>query len=70
MVESPQVKVLWEFGIHTLSLVYSNCPDIVVFLKRDDASIVLLEVSCPADMNAVDKEEEKMAKYQTDAIDV
>jgi len=59
VVESLQVKLLWEFDIHTLSLVYNNCLNIVVFLKRDDTSIALLEISCPADMNVLDKEEEK-----------
>jgi len=64
VVENVQVKILWDFGIHTLSLVGSNRPDIVVFLKGDTAGILLLEVSCPADMNILVKEEEKMVKYQ------
>ena len=43
--------------------VSCNRPDIVVFLKQDQR-ILLLEVSCPADVNVVEKEREKIRKYQ------
>jgi len=35
-----------------------------VFLKGDVNHILLLEVSCPADVNIAEKEGEKIAKYQ------
>ena len=41
-----------------------NRSDLVVFLKQDQR-ILLLEVSCPADVNVIEKEKEKVGKYQT-----
>ena len=64
VMENRQIKILWDFGIHTLAAVGSNHPDIVVFFKGDTTGILLLEVSCPADMNVLMKEEEKITKYQ------
>ena len=64
VVENEQAKILWDFGIQTLTTVGSNHPDIVVFLKECTTSILLLEISCPVDMNILMKEEEKITKYQ------
>ena len=64
VVENEQAKILWDFGIQTLTTVGSNHPDIVVFLKECPTGILLLEISCPADMNILMKEEEKITKYQ------
>jgi len=63
-MENARVKILWDFGIQTLAAIGSNCPDLVVFLKKGTTSILLLEVSCPADVNILSKEEEKISKYQ------
>ena len=63
VVENSKVKTLWDFGMHTASPVSSNRPDMVVFLMDDGGKILLLEVSCPADVNVIDKEREKIAKY-------
>ncbi|XP_065896282.1 uncharacterized protein [Dysidea avara] len=64
VVENEQAKTLWDFSIQTLTTVGSNRPDIVVFLKEGTTGILLLEISCPADMNILMKEEEKITKYQ------
>ena len=40
--------------------VSCNRPDIVLFLKQDQR-ILLLEVLCPADVNVVEKEREKIS---------
>jgi len=47
-----------------VSLVASNCPDLVAFLKEAPKKILLIEVSCPADTNIFGKEAEKITKYQ------
>ena len=57
VVENKQIKILWDFGIHMLAAIGSNHPDTVVFFK---GGILLLEVSCPADMNVLMKGEEKI----------
>jgi len=64
MVENTWVKILWDFGVTTVSYVASNRPDVAVFLKEAPVKIPLVEVSCPADINVIDKEVEKVSKYQ------
>jgi len=64
VVESARVKILYDFGIATVSLIVSNRPDLVVFLKEAPKKILLIEVSCPADINVFEKETEKVTKYQ------
>ena len=58
------IKILWDFGVITVSQIQSNHPDIVVFLKEAPEKILLIEVSCPADTNVADKEGKKVEKYQ------
>jgi len=64
VVENAKVKILWDFGIVTVSLVVSNRPDLLVFFKEAPNKILLIEVSCPADTNIFVKEAEKITKYQ------
>ena len=40
-----------------------NNPHIVIFMKNDHC-ILFLEVVCPADVNVLSKEDEKISKYQ------
>jgi len=46
-----------------VSPIACNQPDLTVFLKGDVNHILQLEVSCPADVNIVEKEGEKIAKF-------
>ena len=62
VIENAQVKVLWDFSMVTDARISCNRPNIVVFLKQEKR-ILFLEVSCPADVNVVEKEEEKVQKY-------
>ena len=64
VVENASIKMLWDFDIITVSHIPSNHPDLVVFLKETPEKILLIEVSCPADINVLDKENEKITKYQ------
>jgi len=64
VVENAEIKILWDFGVITVSRIESNRPDIVVFLKEAPEKILLIEVSCPADTNVPDKEFNKVGKYQ------
>ena len=64
VVENGRIKILWDFSIIAMSHVVSNRPGIVVFMKETPHKILLIEVSCPADINVLDKETEKITKYQ------
>ena len=64
MVENSKIKLLWDFGITTVSQVVRNRPDLIVFMKEAPEKIFLIEVSCPADINVLDKENKKITKYQ------
>ena len=68
VIESSQVKkILWEFGLQSSSHHPSNCPDIVVFDFTQ--KICFIKISCPADVNVIAKEQEKLQKYQPLAYD-
>ena len=64
VVKNAMIKILWEFGVITVSQIKSNRPDIVVFLKEALKKILLIKVSCPADTNVADKMGKKVEKYQ------
>ena len=64
MAENARVKILLDFEVVTVSPIACNRPDIVIFLKEAPREILLIEVSCPADINVIDKEGEKVGKYQ------
>ena len=68
VVETPQVKILWDFSLVSENHHLSNRPDIVIFdyLKQ---LILFVEVSCPADINVPCKEQEKLRKYRPLARD-
>ena len=51
-----------------MSPIACNQPDLTVFLKGDVNHILQLEVSCPADVNIVEKEGEKIAKFHKAVI--
>ena len=55
VIENDKIKILWDFDMVTDVKVSCNWPDIVIFLKQDQ-HIMFLEVSCPADINVVGKE--------------
>ena len=69
VVENDEVKLLRDFGIITDLTVCYNRPDIVVCLKKDHQKL-FLEISCPADVNVLDKEDEEVSKYQALAREV
>ena len=64
MVENSKIKLLWDFEVATVSRVASNRPDLVLCMKEAPEKILLIEISCPADINVLAKETEKITKYQ------
>ena len=69
VAENNRIKLLWDFGMTTDFPLCHNRPDIVVFLKQD-CRILFLEIACCADVNILDKEDEKISKYQALAREV
>jgi len=63
VTENGDAKLLWDFGLITDNHVASNWPDVVLFHKQE-SRIIFLEISCPADINFLNKEQEKLTKYQ------
>ena len=53
----------------TVTQIPKNTPDIVVFLKQCQ-HIIFLEISCPADINVFEREDEKILKNQPLAREV
>ena len=68
MIESPTAKILWDFRLVTTINHPSNCPDIVLY-DFCQQQIFFIEISCPADINVVTKEDEKINKYCSLAAD-
>ena len=62
VTENSDAKLLWDFSVVTDNHVASNRPDIVLFYKRE-GRIIFFEVSCPADINVLNKAQEKVDKY-------
>ena len=63
VVENNEIKLLWDFGMVTDHMISHNRSDITVFLRRDHR-ILFVEIACPADVNVLAKEDEKILKYQ------
>jgi Reverse transcriptase (RNA-dependent DNA polymerase) len=63
VVENPYVKILWDFSMQTDKVIQARRPDIVV-LDKVKGSVQIIDIAVPADRNVIQKEEEKVMKYQ------
>ena len=59
VIESDEVKILWDFNIQCDSLIECRRPDIVVVLKTKK-ECKIMDVAVPGDSRAGEKELEKM----------
>ena len=62
VMENYQVKVPWDFRVQTDHHLEHNRPNIV-FLEEERTCSVK-DVACPFDTRVLEKEQEKMGKYQ------
>lgn len=69
VLESDDVKILWDFNIWCDRMVEARRPDIVVVDKRN-AETKIIDITVPGDLRVKDKEAEKIQKYQDLVIDV
>ena len=63
MIETDEVKLLWDFPIQTDNKLDHNRPDIVVE-NKSSRSCLLMDIACPFDARIVKKEREKIDVYQ------
>ena len=69
VVENNKVKILWDFSIQTDKTIKANRPDLVIE-DKEKRTLLLLDVSIPADKNTSLKTFEKLSKYQDLVIEL
>ena len=55
--------MLWDFRIQTDHQIEHNRPDVVV-LDKIERSCYVIDIACPFDARVLEKEKEKVEKYQ------
>ena len=63
VIESDEVKLLWDVNIQCDHLIAARRPDIVVVIKGERKCIII-DIAVPGDSRISDKEKEKEEKYQ------
>ena len=62
VVETNEIKLLWDFSIQTDRKIDHNKPDILLLLKKEKVCF-LIDAACPFDTRVERKEQEKMDNY-------
>ena len=63
VVETNEVKILWDVVIQCDRHIDARRPDIVV-VKKQEEKCFIIDISVPGDIRISEKEEEKIEKYQ------
>ena len=63
VIENNLVKILWDFNIYCDRIINARRPDITI-IDKTVKLITLVDISVPADKRIVEKEDEKVSKYQ------
>ena len=69
VLENDNIKILWDFNIHTDRVIEARRPDIVVVDKRNSEAVII-DIAVPGDLRVKDKEMEKILKYQNLALEI
>lgn len=69
VIENENVKMLWDMKIQTDREIEHSRPDILT-LNKKDRSCLLIDVTCPFDTRVIQKEREKIEKYQDLKIEI
>ena len=56
------IELLWDMTLNTDRQIGANKPDIVIRVKPAQKTYII-DISCPSDVNALSKENEKISKY-------
>jgi hypothetical protein len=68
VLENEKVKILWDFNIHTDRIIEARRPDLVVVDKQNSETLII-DIAVPGDFRVVEKEREKISKYQDLAME-
>ncbi|GJQ82977.1 hypothetical protein Trydic_g15797 [Trypoxylus dichotomus] len=63
VITSDRCKMYWNFSFSTTTQLPDNKPDLVI-PDSLEKKMNVIEMSCPADTNIADKEDEKIRKYK------
>ena len=63
VIENDHVKLLWDFNIQTTTYIQARRPDVVV-VDRYRKTCNIIDIAVPGDAGIVEKEKEKVEKYQ------
>lgn len=63
VVETDKVKILWDMFVQTDRVIRARRPDIVV-VDKSSKEVTIIDIGVPADKNVLEKESEKVMKYQ------
>ena len=63
VIEDDHVKLLWDLNIQTSTYIPARRPDVVV-ADRDKKTCNIIDIAVPGDAGIVEKEKEKVEKYQ------
>ena len=63
VLESREVKILWDFSVQTDHEIEARKPDIIV-IDRTSRECHFIEITCPLDWSILERENFKVDKYQ------
>ena len=63
------MKILWDFEVRTDCVISARRPDIIVLDYKRKCGF-LIDIAIPADINIVEKEKEKILKYQDSWVEL
>jgi len=63
VVENDWMKILWDFNIYCCIIISAYQPDFTIVEKHNNL-VTLVDVAIPADKRILEKEQEKIMKYQ------
>ena len=62
VIETEDLKILWDFNIYTDKKLSSRRPDIVIIYKRTNSGYII-DVNCPNVKNVLHNKTDKVMKY-------
>ena len=62
VIMTKNIELLWDMTLNTDRQIGANKPDIVIRDKPAQKTYII-DISCPSDVNALSKENEKISKY-------
>ena len=63
VIETDEVKILWDFNIHTGHVIEHRRPDIVL-IKKKTKKMYIVDIAVPGDTRIKSREQDKVLAYQ------